>query len=716
MSALTPAAARTAHPISLRHFLRPDKIDGVTRIFLLPRVLATAALSLLGLAVLAGPALAESPFRLDEKVVDHTTARVVQGQVDEIQAAADELAGGSSLDLFTVYVDSFDGQNGNDWADATAEASGLGANDIRLAIAVEDREYAYSVASDNPLSDDQLNEVATRIEDRLAADDWAGAAIEGARGYLEAAQGGSGSGLLVPVLIGVGVIGVGAFALSRSKKRSQPAPGMPGGPIPRGVPGQPKTLEDFLAGMSTEALAKRASAALVGLDDDVRSSDQELGFAVAQFGLEATKDFKVVLEDVKKQLGEAFAIQQRVDDSTPESEAEKRQMLTRVILLCDHGDKALDAQAEEFAALRKMQENAPEVLGEIEQRAGEIEARIPAARAVLTQLAATYPATSLVSVSRAPDQAGQLLTAARQSVAEGRSRVQAGDRGTAVAFARTAEDALEQSVTLLDSVTHAGQDLAQAGARLDAAVASISADLADVERLAPGDVQVATLAQRAQAVITGATAAKAGGDPIAALNEITAAEQALDAALADRRQQDEVQRRANSQLGQVIASTDSLIRSANSYIETNRGAVDSTARTRLAEAIRELQQASDLAPSDPVQALQHATVASHKAQAARDLAYADVNRWQDERQPPTDGGYYGRSGGIDTGSLILGGILGGLFGGGGGGGGWDGGWGGGGGFGGSGRNSSRGSSRRSSGGGFGGGFGGGGRRGGGGRF
>ncbi|WP_249924332.1 TPM domain-containing protein, partial [Streptomyces alboniger] len=47
------------------------------------------------------------------------------------------------------------------WADATAERNGLGLDDVLLAVATHDRQFAYSVDADSRLGDAQLREVAT---------------------------------------------------------------------------------------------------------------------------------------------------------------------------------------------------------------------------------------------------------------------------------------------------------------------------------------------------------------------------------------------------------------------------------------------------------------------------------------------------------------------------------------------------------------------------
>ena len=691
------------------------------------RLLAVAASAGILTLLTAAPGLAEEPFRVGSHVEDRTSDAVLSADAD-VEAATERLATETDLDLFVVYVDSFDGATAQAWADETALMSDLGVNDALLAVAVEDRAYSWSLDQGFPLTDAQVQQVAADAENYLATDDWSGAAIAFADGLRDEATGGSGGsgGSTIWWLLGGGVVVIIAVVVLRSWSRSRRRAGAParGGASgrPATPPPPPDSLEAQLAQVPLPELEQRAGSALVALDDAVRSSEQELAFAEAQFGLQAIQEFRSTLDGAKKQLGEAFATQNRLEGAgSATSEAEQRAQLIRILTLCDEADQALDDQAEGFAELRNVQARAPQALDEIEQRVQEIADTIGPAEHALGQLRATYPATALESVAKAPDQARQLLTAATEAVRAGRDRLAEEDRSGAVAYVRTAEDALGQAVALVESVHHGSLQLAEARSKLDPALASIRADLVDVERLAGHDSRVQGLLPRAHAAIEQAEAARESGDPIAALAEITGAEDALDDALAPHREEAESRQRAVAKIPAGMQRTEDLIRQVNAYIETHRGAIGPQARTRLADATDLLGQARTDRESDPARTIERINNAWHAASQARDLAHADVRRWEESHH---DGGFggsgyggrssYGRRGGsgVDVGSLILGGILGQTLGGGRSRGGGLGGFGGGfnGGFG--------GSRSRGGGGGFGGGFGGGGGRGrgGGGRF
>ena len=675
------------------------------------RTALTAGLLVLLPLLLAGPAAAEPPSDLADEVTD--SAGVLDGRTAEVQAALDDLSQSTEYQLFVVFVDTFDGVDALEWADQTAIQSGLGDEDVLLAVAVEERRYAISVAEAIPLTDEQLREIRTeRVEPQLSSGAWAEAAIGAAEGFQDAAQGASGGsggsggstgfGFLTWLLIGLAVIT--AFLVFRTLGNRS------GKGTERGPDGRPLA---GLEALPTEELNRRAGQALVAADDALKTSEQEVGFAQAQFGLEATRAFDAAIAEGKVTMTRAFTLRQQLDDSVPETEPQRRATVLEILALCEQVDATLDAQTEEFDHLRDLQARVPQVLEDTDRRAVEIQGRLPASRVVLDQLGARYTPAALGSVSGNVDQAASLLEATRAGVAEGRGVIDS-DRGAAVALARAAEDSVAQAVTLLDAVERADKDLAEAGSRIDAGTASLSADIADAARLAPQDPAVSAAVAVSQQAIASAQQERTTGDPLAGVRRLVDAETALDAALAPAREHAEHVSRAQAHLSQMLGRVGSQVRAVADFIETRRGAVGAEARTRLAEAARLAQLAESAAATDPVTALGHAQQAEQLAIQAQQLAEADVARWNQQQ----GGGFGGGSGGgINPGSLILGGIiLDQILGGGGRGGGF-----GGGGFGG-------GIGGGRSGGGFGGGFGGGrsagsfggggtrGPRGGGGRF
>ncbi|WP_258725167.1 TPM domain-containing protein [Cellulomonas sp. NS3] len=643
----------------------PAPVPGAPTVRRAGAAVATVLLALLTLLAGAGRAAAEPPQDLRDEVTD--LAGVLGTGTDDVTAALDELADATPYQLFVVYVATFDGLDAADWADRTAGLSDLGPDDILLAVAVEDRRYQVSVDGAIALTDDDLRVVETEyVEPALSDDDWAGAAVAAAEGYAAVADGGgsggssggSGSGA-APWLVGAGVlgaVGVGGVLLRRRRSAT---------PGPAAVP--------------LRELEQRAGAALVAVDEAVQSSTQELGFAQAQFGTEATRVFEDVLADARATLAAAFAVRQQLDDDERETRDERRAMLGRVLDLCAQADAALDAQKSAFDTLRDLHARAPQVLTDLGLRTEEVAGRLPAARAALDALGATYAPAALESVAGHVDRAAALLDHARTVVAQGTAALDS-DRGAAVGLARTAEGCLGQAVALLDAVGRAGDDLAAAPARIDAASASLAADVDDAARLAPDDDAVTAAVYAARAARSAAADPRAAADPLATLAALTTAEERLDGLLAPLRAEEENRARARARLAATLASVRAEIGSVTELVRLDAAVLSAAPRTRLAEAQRLAGEAEALADTDPVGALAHTQHASRLLAEARTLACTEAAIARAAARPdPTPSWSTGGSWGSSSSS----------------GGGWLAGWGGSGGSS-SGGGWSSGSSRRSS--------------------
>ena len=702
----------------------------------LARLLAVLSLLLVPLLV-AGPAAAEPPGRVAEQVTDTVGAL---DDTQTVQAALDELRAADGTQLFVVFVSSFDGRGGQEWADASAVASQLGVDDPLFAVAVDDRAYGLSVDTDFAVSDADLDELLSgQVEPRLSADDWDGAVVALADGLRDgggAAGGSAGSGgsTALAAVAGVAVVGGGGYLLLRSRRRKQAAAVQET---------EAARAADPFPDETTEQLTFRASAALLEVDEAARTSQLDLDFARVQYGEEPVAGFAEALTRSQAELAQAFTLRQQLDDEVPEDEPTKRRMLAELLRLTGSADARLDAQAEAFDRLRDLERTAPQVLERLAPQVAELQGRVPQEEQRLAALRSRYADTALAPVAGNPAQAAALLTVAEREIAEARSDVAAGRPGQAVPDLRAAEDAVAQSGTLLDAVGRLAADLESAAGRIAAVRAETQADVTEARGLLAaggGDrAGLGPLVARAEAALAAADAVPAAGqrtDPLAVLRGLEESDAALDQALAGARDAAAQAGRAAAALDSTLLSARSAVAAAHDFVSTRRGAVGPEARTRLAESQRHLDAAVATGHADPVAALREAQQAASLAQHALDLAQTDVSRWSagggaGYGDPGYGGAGYGPvgggRGGVDLGSLVLGGIL---FGGGGGRGGYGGGYGGGlggglggGGFGGGGLGGGRGRS-----GGFGGGggsrrssgsFGGSGsrgRRGGGGRF
>ena len=465
---------------------------------------------------------------------------------------------------------------------------------------------------------------------------------------------------------------------------------------------------------SLDELSKRGSSLLVEVDDAIKTSEQEVAFASAQFGEEAAAPFAAAVELAKADVAKAFQLRRALDDSTEEDDAERRRMLTEMIDLAQAASDRLDAEAERFDELRAIERNAPALLERLATRLEGLEARIPSAEASLADLTAAYAGNAVASVADNVRHARERIEFARAEVDEGKRDAATGSGGMAAVAIRAAEDAVGQAEQLFDAIERLQIDLANADDKIRAAIPEVVEDISAARAMANGRPDLVENVGRAERALAAAEVAASptdGQDPLGALHSLEEAGKALDLALADAREAEQQARRARAALEQTLASARARIEAADDYITTRRGAVGAEARTRLSEAKRHFEESHAAARDDPQVALEHARTADSLAEQALGLARQDVEGYDGGR----GGGFPGRGGGGGgtIGDLMMGGILIDILTGGGRGGssfpGGGGGW-----------TVPRGGGRRGGGGMFGpgsfGGLGSGGRRGGGGRF
>ncbi|MFD3569988.1 TPM domain-containing protein [Streptomyces sp. NPDC058667] len=607
-----------------------------------------------------------------------------------VNEALDRLYDARGIQLFVVYVRDFSGRTGQTWADATAERNGLGLDDVLLAVATHDRRYGYSADPGSRFTQAQLDEVArTAIEPALRQNDWAGAAIGAADGYVAvlagqpvpvptltpgpadpggaADDGPSGGDLLLPLVLVGGAGAVGAYAYLKRRRRTETRT-TPQGGQGWGTPKEP-------APPSLDAVDGQARRTLVDTDDAVRTSQEELGFASAQFGEEAVQPFTEAVAFAKEQLTASFRLRQKLDDAFPEDDSTRRTILEEILRRCAEANARLDAESEDFDRLRALERTAPQALVSVEAACREQAARMGTAEAALTAMRGRYAETAAAPVAGDVEQAKDRLVFATTHVDQARLRIDAGDNGGAAVHIRAAEGAVDQAARLIEAVDRRAQELAEAVGRLPGALSETDADLADARGLLRGTAEGVSTADlqgriaRAESVVAEVRRVMEAGryDPIGALRRVEEADAALDEALEGARERESGGRRARALLDQAMLTGRSAVGAASDYIATHRGAVGSEARTRLAEAQRRWEKAQALAAADePQPALAEAQQADALARRAQDLAEQDVRTYGN---PDGLGGVTGGGGnGGGLGGAVLGGIiLGGLFGGGGGG-------------------------------------------------
>ena len=644
----------------------------------LARLLSLLVAILTAATLVAPSAAAESPFRLPDYVTDNAGV-LDDRQLADVQKAVDQLYSERRVRLWVVYVDSFAPQGAVGWAQQTQKISDLGSEDAILAVATGQRSYAFLVSptaaggSSTKIDDIRRD----RIEPALRNNDWAGAAVAAATGLagLGKSAPGTGGGMSVLTLVLIAVIGllvIGALMLwsRRSRRKRHEADVAAAANVD---PTDPAAL----ASVPIEALDDLSRSIVVKVDNAVRTSANELVLAVEEFGEAQTAPFATAVDNARTTLKQAFAVRQKLDDDVPEPLPERRDLLTRVVVSAAKANRELDTQTEAFHQMRDLVFNAPERLDVLTQQLVTVTARIEPCQQKLDQLHTEFDESALASVSRNVNAAKERVGFADEAITRGRdlaAKPVAGEVGDLVDCVRGAESALQQATTMLDAVDSAASDIRRAVSALPGAIEDIQRGITQAaEQLAQGGLaKTAELSAARDAAVKAVTAAQSTGtaDPLGAFTGLTQADADLDRLLATVSEEREAAERLAKSYEQALFTAQSRVRSVSDYIDTRRGSIGPEARTRLNEALRQLEAAQTKKSTNLSEAIAHANGAAMLAAQAQQLANDDVQAGQRDYQARYRGGQSDM--GAMVGGIILGNILRGGFGGGhgGGGGGW----------------------------------------------
>ncbi|MBV8179791.1 MAG: TPM domain-containing protein [Mycobacterium sp.] len=638
------------------------------------RSLALFMAMLITALLVAPSAAAQPPFRLSTYVTDD--AGVLNGSDRAaIQSATGKLYSDRHVQLWVVFVDNFSGQSAVSWAQSTRSASDLGDFDALLAVATVDRSYAFLVPNRvQTISPSQVDDLRrNQIEPALRRGDWAGAVVAAANGLDRGPEPRSSAPLLIGLAVIVAAVLV-LYVVMRYRRRRRRAAELAAA---RRVDA---TDPDALAALSLGALDDLSRWKVVDVDNAVRTSANELALTIEEFGEQRTEPFTRAVDNAKAALAQAFNVRQQLDDAIPETRAQRRELLTKVIVSAARADRELESQREAFEEMRDLVVNAPSRLDGLTQQMVELTARIAPAEERMTQLHNEFDPAALTSVTTNVATAKDRLAFADQNLTHARdlaAKPVSGQQSGLVDAVHAAESALGQARALLDAVDSAANDIRHAVAMLPTLIADTQTGIghADTQLQSAQKTKAAhirELASARDAASKALHAARASGsaDPLGAFTQLTTADAELNRLLATVAEEQAAAERLNRNFEQALFTAQSRIHAVSEYIDTRRGSIGPEARTRLAEASRQLQAAHDRREVDISEAITRANTAATLADQAQSLAEDDVRSAQLA--------YTGRYGGGNNMGAMMGGIIiGDMLGGGG----FGGGWGGGGGWG-----------------------------------
>ncbi|WP_167132821.1 hypothetical protein [Paramicrobacterium chengjingii] len=417
----------------------------------------------------------------------------------------------------------------------------------------------------------------------------------------------------VPSLVVFGttaLIVVGIVVAVRARRRTAIASGRIADPRPESI----------------EQLEVRAGQALVHADEAVRRGTEEHAFAAAQFGAAATSAFTAALENARGRLSEAFELRQRLSDVTPDTDADRRSWSARILEACTELEAALEQQTTTFVDKRSQERNAPDRLAALRTVRAQINERIPDAEARLARLTKLYAAQAFADQRDAVSTARAQLAVAADEIK--RADAAASTADPAVPSLKKAESACNAAASALDSLARAEERLAAADAELRSTIAEAerglteAAELRDASGIPEAAERIAAAMVELRAVLDTVTSAAGPQAPLHTIDTVRSAQATLDDALASARSAQRRIDNAREALSGALFSAHSHLDSTREFISANRGRVGADARTRLAEAERQLALAD--AAADPVEAVDIARRTARLAQDAGDLARYDA--------------------------------------------------------------------------------------------
>lgn len=398
-------------------------------------------------------------------------------------------------------------------------------------------------------------------------------------------------------------------------------------------------------------LAQRAGVALVRADERIRLADDELAFAIAEFGDEATAGFARDLQEARSRLREAFRLNQLLSDHAPETEAERRSMNERIIQLCESCEQLLRHHAEEFAARRSASQQLPESIGRLRAEARAAREAIPPMEAKLAALRERYSDDVLAPIATNAAQTRQLLDFAERSLALAEERSTSGRSPDAAKGIQIAAESIKRATSLAGSVDAFEVEALRAETTLSAMVADSANDLADA-KLESRTPELGAAISALERAVEDASAPAERRDPFSALATLREANTDLDRVRDGLRTARGAAERTRAQLVTALDDAERQIALAHELIADHRAPIGPDARTRLAEAQRILENITE--ERDPAAALHAARRAAALAAEARSIAHQDLTH------PRTIGGGPSSGAGALTGvigGLVIGGLL-----------------------------------------------------------
>ncbi|QAY73117.1 hypothetical protein ET445_06905 [Agromyces protaetiae] len=378
------------------------------------------------------------------------------------------------------------------------------------------------------------------------------------------------------------------------------------------------------------ALEVSAKGLIVRADEAVRDARREVAYADAQFGTARSAPLREAVDRAEALLKDAFILQQRLDDAMPDTAAERRAWSTRISDGCRSAISLVEDALAQVAAARGAERAVPSELPVLAAQLDGLGRRCDAVDATIDRLGEKFAPESLAAARSDAARARAAVDAAKGVLDEASDLARSGAAPVADKLARAGALA-EEAERFASAAERVEPDLAGVVDEARQAAATLEADLASArgerDALTAG-TDAAEPGVAAAAVALGQVAAEASAllaqaqpaldDPALRRDRLRAAQDRLEVARADARRASGRLDGARQALSGALAIAEGQIRVASGLVDRGRGSVGADARTRLAEAERQLVIARQ--EPDPVAALDAARRAAACAADAEALA------------------------------------------------------------------------------------------------
>lgn len=379
---------------------------------------------------LASAATALSPIQHDGYVTDEAGVLTAAEEAQLEQQLSELAKTDGRPELFVFIVDRFSNpMNALQWADGTALLNNFGADQYVLAIATEGRSVAISAEyggddiESGPLSEDRVLD----IEDRLAAEYLANE--EWADGIAFVAE--EFNHVPAPWWVWVlAVIGIGLVVWLILR-------------LIRFVRGRIALRQEL---QTLDGQRKLAAQRLVRSDEAMRTSEQELGFVVAEFGDEETTEFREVLAECRERLQRGFTLLTKLEDSEQDTLDQTRTWTNEIIAMCDTNDRALEDRKHALTSLRALMSNVGKTAARLRTAREEATALEQETRDRLFELGKRFSPAQLAGVAGNADEIARRLNDADEQIAKL-------DRGVRAKRSRGLTDTVHETERLLAEST-----------------------------------------------------------------------------------------------------------------------------------------------------------------------------------------------------------------------------------------------------------------------